>query len=54
MLLIAEDRDTEGDRAAVKAIEADRRDGLTIERRAPPAPHKDWSAVNEATAPPRA
>lgn len=53
-LLIAEDRDAEGARAAEKAIAAYRRAGLAVERCAPPAPHKDWSAVNEATAPPRA
>jgi hypothetical protein len=46
-LLLTEDRDAEGRRAADKAIAAYQRPGLVIERHAPPRPHKDWSAVNE-------
>lgn len=44
-LLIAEDNDPEGRRAAVKAIEHYTRPGLDIRRAPPPAPFKDWAKV---------
>ncbi|RSU72129.1 virulence-associated protein E [Sphingomonas sp. S-NIH.Pt3_0716] len=47
-LLIAEDNDAEGGRAADKAEERYRRPGLTIERAPPPAGHKDWAKFLDA------
>lgn len=49
-LLIAEDRDPEGSRAAGKAEGHYARPGLTILRRPPPFPFKDWAKALDARA----
>lgn len=46
-LLIAEDNDPEGRRAADKAVKHYRRPGLTVERAPPPRGFKDWAKVND-------
>lgn len=47
-LLIAEDNDAEGLRAAAQAEEHYTRPGLTIERAPPPAIYKDWAKALDA------
>lgn len=47
-LLIAEDNDPEGRRAAAKAARTYRRPGLTIRRAPPPTKFKDWAGVLDA------
>ncbi len=49
-LLIAEDNDAEGRRAAARAAARYARPGLTIERTPPPAGFKDWANVLDAGA----
>ncbi len=49
-LLIAEDNDLEGRRAAASAEERYARPGLTIERAPPPAIYKDWAKALDAHA----
>lgn len=47
-LLIAEDNDAEGRRAAARAEDHYARPGLTIERSPPPAIYKDWAKALDA------
>jgi len=47
-LLIAEDNDAEGHRAADKAEQRYARPGLTIRRTAPPPSYKDWAKLLDA------
>lgn len=47
-LLIAEDNDAEGRRAAEQAAARYARDDLTIRRAAPPLGYKDWAKVRDA------
>lgn len=46
-LIIAEDNDPEGYRAASKAVVRYERPGLTIDRAPPPRGFKDWAKVND-------
>lgn len=48
ILLVAEDNDPEGRRAAAKACQRYERPGLSIRRSPPPAPFKDWAEVLDA------
>jgi hypothetical protein len=47
-VVIAEDNDAEGRRAARRAWAVYEAQGLAVHRMMPPAPHKDWAAVNAA------
>ena len=47
-IVIAEDNDAEGRRAARRAWTVYRERGLMVRRMKPPEPHKDWAAVNAA------
>jgi hypothetical protein len=47
-VVIAEDNDAEGRRAARRASAVYRAQGLNVVRMTPPEPHKDWAAVNAA------
>jgi hypothetical protein len=47
-VVIAEDNDAEGRRAAQRAWTVYRTQGLAVRRMTPPEPHKDWAAVNAA------
>jgi hypothetical protein len=47
-VVIAEDNDAEGRRAALRAWSAYRERGLRVRRVKPPEPHKDWAQVNAA------
>eukprot|EP00456_Euglypha_rotunda_P010504 TRINITY_DN1265_c0_g2_i2.p1 TRINITY_DN1265_c0_g2~~TRINITY_DN1265_c0_g2_i2.p1 ORF type:complete len:285 (-),score=22.15 TRINITY_DN1265_c0_g2_i2:221-1075(-) len=47
-LLLAEDNDAEGRRAAARACTRYKRPGLSIRRSPPPAPFKDWAEVLDA------
>jgi len=49
-LLVAEDNDGEGRRAALHAVERYVRPGLAIRRAPPPAPYSDWANALEAEA----
>ncbi len=44
-IVIAEDNDAEGRRAARRAWSVYREQGLTVRRMKPPAPYNDWAAV---------
>ena len=45
-VVIAEDNDAEGRRAAKRAAQTYRERGLAVHRMAPPNPHKDWAALH--------
>lgn len=47
-VVIAEDNDSEGQRAARRAWAVYQAQGLNVRRMTPPEPHKDWAAVNAA------
>ena len=49
-IVIAEDNDVEGRKAARRAWEAYREQGLAVRRVKPADPHKDWAAMNAARA----
>jgi hypothetical protein len=49
-IVIAEDNDAEGRRAARRAWETYREQGLAVKRVKPADPHKDWAAMNAARA----
>jgi len=49
-IVIAEDNDAEGRKAARRAWQTYREQGLTVRRVKPAEPHKDWAAMNAARA----